>query len=84
MSFRFKMTNKGEVAIVPREDYEVLAAKAQETDEDFGTALLVARARKEVAPGAPLIPKEVIDRIISGKNDTPGAAAVPVDEFDAR
>jgi hypothetical protein len=67
MNVRFKMTNKGEVAILPRKDYEVLAAKAQEADEDFGTARLIARARKEIAAGMPLIPKEVVDRI-TGKN----------------
>ena len=44
MNVRFKMTSKGEVAILPRKDYEVLAAKAQEADEDFGTARLIARA----------------------------------------
>ena len=62
MNVRFKMTNKGEVAILPRKDYEALAAKAQEADEDFWTARLVARARKEIAGGMPLIPKEVVDR----------------------
>ena len=35
MNVRFKMTNKGEVAILPRKDYEALAAKAQEADEGF-------------------------------------------------
>ena len=65
---RFKMPNKGEVAIVPREGYEVLAAKAQEADEDFGTARLVARAGKEIAAGMPLVPKEVVDRITGGEN----------------
>ena len=68
MNVRFKMTNKGEVAILPRKDYEVLAAKAQEADEDIGTARLVARARKEIAAGAALIPKEVVDRITGGEN----------------
>ena len=67
MNVRFKMTNKGEVAILPRKDYEALAAKAQEADEDFGTARLVARARKEIAAGMPLIPKEVVDRIAGGE-----------------
>ena len=38
MNVEFKMTDKGEVAILPRKDYEALAAKAQEADEDFGTA----------------------------------------------
>ena len=68
MNVRFKMTNKGEVAILPRKDYEALAAKAKEADEDFGTARLVDRARKEIASGMPLIPKEVVDRITAGQN----------------
>ena len=46
MNVRFKMTDKGEVAILPRKDYEALAAKAREADEDVGTARLV-RARGE-------------------------------------
>ena len=68
MNVRFKMTNRGEVAILPRKDYEALAAKAQEVDEDLGTARIVARARKEIAAGMPLIPKEVVDRIARGEN----------------
>ncbi len=68
MNVRFKMTNKGEIAILPRKDYEALAAKAREADEDIGTARLVARARKEIATGMPLIPKEVVDRIVGGEN----------------
>jgi hypothetical protein len=68
MNVRFKMTSKGEVAILPRKDYEALAAKAQEADEDIGTARLVARARKEIAAGVPLIPNEIIDRIVTGEN----------------
>jgi Helix-turn-helix len=68
MNVRFKMTDKGEVAILRRKDYEALAAKAQEADEDFGTARLVARARKEIAAGMPLIPKEIVDRISDGEN----------------
>jgi hypothetical protein len=62
------MTDKGEVAILPRKDYEALAAKAQEVDEDIGTARLVARARKEIAGGVSLIPKEIVDRITAGEN----------------
>jgi len=57
-----------EFAIMPRREYEQLAAKAAEADEDAGTARLVARARREVAAGAPLIPKEVADRIADGEN----------------
>ena len=68
MNVRFKKTDKGEVAILPRKEYEVLAAKAAEADEDKGTARLVARARKEIAAGAPLIPKSVVDRIAKGEN----------------
>ena len=68
MKVRFKMTSKGEIAILPRKEYEALAAKAQEADENFGTARLVARARKEIAAGLPLIPKEVVDRIARGEN----------------
>ena len=37
--------------------------KATEADEDAGTARLVARARKEVAAGAPLLPKDIVDRM---------------------
>jgi hypothetical protein len=62
------MTNKGEVAILPRKEYEALAAKAEEAEEDLGTARLVARARKEIAAGSPLIPKGVVDRIAGGEN----------------
>lgn len=68
MNVRFKKTDKGEVAILPRKDYEALAAKAAEADEDSGTARLVARARKEIAAGAPLIPKAIVDRIANGEN----------------
>lgn len=68
MTVQFKMTDKGEVAILPRKDYEALAAKAEEADEDFGTARLVMRARKEIAAGVPLIPKEVVDKIAGGEN----------------
>lgn len=68
MNVRFKKTNKGEVAILSRKDYEALAAKAAEADEDSGTARLVARARKEIAAGAPLIPKQIVDRIAKGES----------------
>jgi hypothetical protein len=68
MNVRFKMTNKGEVAILPRKEYEALAAKAREANEDCGTARLVARARKDIAAGMPLIPKDVVDRIANGEN----------------
>lgn len=68
MNVRFKKTDKGEIAILPRKEYETLAAKAAEVDEDVGTARLVARARKEIALGAPLIPKSIVDRMAKGEN----------------
>ncbi|MGB9114266.1 ATP-binding protein [Bradyrhizobium sp.] len=37
-------------------------------DEDVGAALIVARARKEIADGGPLLPKDAVDRIANGKN----------------
>jgi len=68
MNVRFKKTDKGEIAIMPRKEYEALVAKAAEADEDVGTARLVARARKEIAAGASLFPKTVVDRIANGEN----------------
>ena len=68
MTVRFKKTDKGEVAILPRKEYETLVAKAKEADEDAGTARLVARARKEIVAGAPRIPMVVADRIANGEN----------------
>jgi hypothetical protein len=68
MNVRFQKTPRGEVAILPRKEYEALVAKAAEADEDAGTARLVARARKDVATGMPLLPKEVVDRLAKGEN----------------
>ncbi len=68
MTVRFEKTAKGEVAILPRAEYEELIAKAAEADEDAGTARLVDRGLREIASGAPLIPKAVVDRLVSGEN----------------
>jgi ribosome-binding protein aMBF1 (putative translation factor) len=68
MTVRYQKTAKGEVAILPRKEYEALVAKAAETDEDAGTARLVARARRDVAEGAPLIPMDVAERIAAGEH----------------
>jgi ribosome-binding protein aMBF1 (putative translation factor) len=62
MNVRFQSR---EVAILPRKDYESLIAEA---DEDVGTARIVARARKDVGGGAPLLPKDVVDRLADGEN----------------
>jgi ribosome-binding protein aMBF1 (putative translation factor) len=68
MNVRFQKTARGEVAILPRKEYEALVAKAAEADEDAGTERVVARARKEVASGAPLLPKNVVDRLAGGES----------------
>ena len=68
MNVRFQKTARGEVAILPRKDYEALVAKAAEADEDKGTARLVTHARGAVAAGAPLLPKDVVDRLAKGDN----------------
>ncbi len=68
MGVRFQKTPRGEVAILPRKEYESLVAKASEADEDAGTARIVARARKEIASGSPLLPKDVVDRLANGEN----------------
>lgn len=68
MNVRFQKTPKGEVAILPRKEYEALVTKAAEADEDAGTARLVARARKDIGAGTPLLPKEVVDRLVKGEN----------------
>ena len=68
MNVRFQKTARGEVAILSREDYEALVAKAAEADEDKGTARLVARSRRAIAAGAPLLPKHVVDRLANGEN----------------
>src|ERR1700759_4638630 len=68
MSVRFQKTPQGEVAILPRKDYELLVAKAAEADEDAGTARKVAHARKEIAAGRPLLPKQDGDPLANGEN----------------
>lgn len=68
MGVRFQKTPRGEVAILPRKEYERLVARASEADEDAGTARLVARARKEIEGGGPLLPKDIVDRLTDGEN----------------
>jgi ribosome-binding protein aMBF1 (putative translation factor) len=68
MTVQFKKTDKGEVAILPRKEYEALVAKAAEADEDAGTARLVARARKEIAGDGVVIPFDVVNKIADGEN----------------
>jgi ribosome-binding protein aMBF1 (putative translation factor) len=68
MTVRFQKTPRGEVAILPRKDYEALIAKAAAADEDAGTARIVARARNEISGGGPLLPKDIVDRMANGEN----------------
>ncbi len=68
MKVKFKTTPDGEVAIIPRAEYERLKAFEQEAEEDRGTARLVARAKREIADGTPVLPKDVVDRLANGEN----------------
>ncbi len=68
MGVKFQKTARGEVAILPRKEYEHLVARAAEADEDAGTARIVARAREEIAEGGVLLPKDVVDRLADGEN----------------
>src|SRR6202043_943944 len=68
MKVKFKATPEGEVAIVPRAEYERLKALEQQAEEDSGAARLIARAKREVAGGAPVLPKGVVDRLANGEN----------------
>jgi ribosome-binding protein aMBF1 (putative translation factor) len=68
MNVRFQKTPRGEVAILPRKEYEMLVARAAEADEDTGTARVITRARQQLAAGASLLPKKVVDRLADGEN----------------
>ena len=59
-------TNGGEeLVVLPKAEYERLAAMA--TDEDVGTARLVRNARAALASGQEvLLPKTVVDRLAAG------------------
>jgi hypothetical protein len=68
MNVRFQKTARGEIAILPRKEYEALVIKAAEADEDAGTARLVASACGQVSAGASLLPKHVVDHLAAGMN----------------
>jgi ribosome-binding protein aMBF1 (putative translation factor) len=68
MKVKFKTTADGDVAIIPRAEYERLKALEQEAREDAGTARLVAQAKKEIGSGSTLLPKEVVERLAKGEN----------------
>ncbi|MBX9847433.1 MAG: helix-turn-helix transcriptional regulator [Xanthobacteraceae bacterium] len=68
MKVKFTTTPEGELATIPRAEYERLVMIAQEAEEDMATARLVARAKKDIAGGVPLLPKDVVDRLANGEN----------------
>jgi len=58
-----------ELAVLPREEYERLAAHAAEAEEDAGTRRLITRARRALDERREVaIPKAVADRIAAGEN----------------
>ncbi|WP_022722841.1 helix-turn-helix transcriptional regulator [Rhodopseudomonas sp. B29] len=68
MKVKFQSTPAGEVAILPRSEYERLREIERESLEDAGTARVVAQARDTVAGGAPLLPINIVERIANGEN----------------
>ncbi len=65
MKVEFKQTPSGEVAILPRAEYERLKALSDEAAEDIGTARLVARAKKGDGLRLPIA---VVERLANGEN----------------
>ena len=66
---KFEKTAKGEVAIVPRADYETLIARLNEKEEDAGTARIVDAANAALNEGRDvLLPLDVSRRLIEGEN----------------
>jgi DNA-binding XRE family transcriptional regulator len=65
MKVEFKQTPSGEVAILPRAEYERLKGLSDEAAEDMGTARLVARAKKHDGLRLPIA---VVERLASGEN----------------
>jgi DNA-binding XRE family transcriptional regulator len=68
MKVKFKSTADGEVAILPRAEYERLKEIERESREDAGTARLIAQAKLEIANGAALLPMDVVERLANGEN----------------
>jgi len=65
MTVRFEKTPTGEVAILPREEYEAMVALVSEAEEDEGTARIID---KGLADAEPSFPKDVVDRLVNGGN----------------
>jgi transcriptional regulator with XRE-family HTH domain len=66
MKVEFRQTPSGEVAIIPRAEYDRLKALSdEEAAEDIGTAKLVARAKKDKGV---LLPLAVVQKLAKGEN----------------
>jgi DNA-binding XRE family transcriptional regulator len=65
MKVEFRQTPTGEVAIIPRAEYERLKALSDEAAEDIGTAKLVALAKQDKGL---LLPMAVVEQLASGEN----------------
>ncbi|HEY8337365.1 MAG TPA: helix-turn-helix transcriptional regulator [Tardiphaga sp.] len=65
MKVEFKQTPAGEVAIMPRAEYERLKALSDEAAEDIGTAKLVARAKQDNGLRLPIA---VVEQLANGEN----------------
>jgi DNA-binding XRE family transcriptional regulator len=66
---KFERRKDGEVAILPRADYERLAELAREAAEDAGTERIMRRAREALRQGREiLIPAEFSDRMARGES----------------
>ncbi len=62
-----KTKDGGELAVLPKAEYEHLLALTQ--SEDVGTARIVRRTRAAVASGQDIVlPKAVVDRLAKGEN----------------
>lgn len=65
MKVEFGKTPSGEVAIIPRAEYERLKALSDEAAEDSGAAKLVAHAKQVTDV---MLPIEVVEQLASGEN----------------
>ena len=65
MKVEFRKTPAGEVAIIPRAEYERLMVLSNEAEEDIGTARLIARAKRDKGVRLPLA---VVEQLANGEN----------------
>ena len=66
---KFEKTAKGEMAIMPRADYEALMVRLNEKEEDAGTARIVDASNRALSEGRDvLLPLEISRRLMQGEN----------------